>query len=69
MKESLSQRGVAYTERDISRDPQALAELSQLGYMTMPVMEINGEVVVGFDQKRLVAFLVTDVRGSILVGR
>ena len=57
MKELLSQRGVAYTERDISCDPQALAELSQLGYMTTPVTKINGEVVVGFDQKRLVALL------------
>lgn len=57
MKEFLSQRGVAYVERDISRDPQALDELSKLGYMTTPVTTIDGEIVVGFDQKRLQTLL------------
>jgi len=57
VKESLSQRGVAYVERDISRDVQALDELSKLGYMTTPVTKIDSEVVVGFDQKRLEALL------------
>ena len=57
MKEVLSRLGVAYTERDISRDQQALEELSRLGYMTTPVTKINGDVVVGFDQKRLEALL------------
>ena len=57
MKEFLSQRGVAYVERDISRDVQALDELSKLGYMTTPVTKIDSEVVVGSDQKRLEALL------------
>ena len=48
---------MAYTERDISRDQRALDELSSLGYMTTPVTKIDGEVVVGFDQKRLEALL------------
>jgi glutaredoxin len=57
VKEFLSRRGVPYTEHDISRDQQALEELSRLGYMTTPVTKINGDVVVGFDQKRLEALL------------
>lgn len=57
MKEFLSRKGVAFTERDITRDEQALDELSKLGYMTTPVTMIDGEVVVGFDEKRLVALL------------
>lgn len=57
MKEFLSQRGIAFTEQDISRDARALAELSKLGYMTTPVTQIDGEVVVGFDHKRLEALL------------
>lgn len=57
MKESLSRKGIAYVERDISRDEQALDELSKLGYMTTPVTVIDGEVVVGFDEKRLTALL------------
>jgi glutaredoxin len=57
VKEFLSRRGVTYTEHDISRDQQALEELSRLGYMTTPVTKINGDVVVGFAQKRLEALL------------
>ena len=57
MKEFLSRKGIAYIERDISRDEQALDELSELGYMTTPVTKIDGEVVVGFDQKRLEGLL------------
>ena len=48
---------MTYTERDVSRDQQALDELSKLGYMTTPVVKIDGEVVIGFDEKRLLALL------------
>lgn len=57
MKEFLSQRSVAYSERDITTDPVALEELQRLGVMTTPVTVINGEMVVGFDQSRLEALL------------
>jgi glutaredoxin 3 len=57
VKEFLSQRGVVYTSRDVSSDPIALEELSKFGYMTTPVTTIDGQVVVGFDQKRLAALL------------
>ena len=52
-KEFLSQKGVPFTERDVSTDDKALAELERLGYRTTPVTLIDGEVVVGFDQKQL----------------
>lgn len=42
-----------FTERDISKDSSALKELEKLGAMTTPVILINGEVVIGFNQKRL----------------
>jgi len=48
---------VPYEDRDISRDEKALAELSELGFMTTPVAKIDGDVVVGFDRKRLEALL------------
>ncbi len=57
MKGFLSQKGVPYDERDISRDAQALEELSKLGYMTTPVVTVDGQVVVGFDRTRLAALL------------
>jgi glutaredoxin 3 len=48
-KEYLSQKGLAFQERDIAQDPGALADLKKLGYMTTPVIVIDGAVIVGFD--------------------
>lgn len=53
VKEYLSQKGVTYIERDVLKDPKAIEELAELGYMTTPVVKVDGEVVVGFDRKRL----------------
>lgn len=53
MKEFLSQRGVPFQERDVSQDESALQDLEKLGFMTTPVTTVDGEVVVGFDRKRL----------------
>ena len=52
-KEYLSQKGVAVQEKDIAQDPGALAELKKLGYMTTPVIVINGSVIVGFDTEKI----------------
>ena len=59
MKEFLSQKGVPFTERDVVKDPQAIEELAKLGYLTTPVIVVDGEVVVGFDRKRLEQLLST----------
>jgi glutaredoxin 3 len=53
VKEFLSQKGVDFTERDITVDDLAIAELEELGSMTTPVTVIDGEVVIGFDRERL----------------
>ena len=52
-KEYLSQKGVKFQERDISQDPSALADLKKLGYMTTPVIVIDGSVIVGFDAEKI----------------
>jgi glutaredoxin len=44
---------VIFTERDISKDSSALKELEKIGAMTTPVIVIDGEVVIGFNRKRL----------------
>lgn len=52
--EYLSQRGIAYTERDIVADPDAMRDLVELGSFLTPTTLIDGEhVVIGFDQARL----------------
>ena len=42
-----------YAERDITKDPAAIEELRRLGVMTTPVIVIDGQTVVGFDERRL----------------
>ncbi len=52
-KEYLSQRGIEFQERDIAHDPIALADLKKLGYMTTPVIVVDGSVIVGFDAEKI----------------
>ena len=52
-KEYLSQKGLAFQERDIAQDPGALADLRKLSYMTTPVILIDGAVIVGFDSAKI----------------
>lgn len=53
VKEFLRQQSVTYTEKDISKDEQALDELEQRGFFATPVTVIDGEAVVGFNRARL----------------
>ena len=54
VKEFLSQRGIGFEERDVSRNPSYAQELVRsTGQMGVPVTIINGQVVVGFDRGRL----------------
>jgi glutaredoxin-like YruB-family protein len=51
VKAYLYQRGVPFTEHDVSRDPQAAAKMVQLsGQRGVPVVLIDGQVVVGFNR-------------------
>jgi len=52
-KEFLSQKGISFEERDVSKDEAALEELQKLGLMTTPVILIDGDTVVGFDRAKL----------------
>ena len=54
VKEFLSQKGVNYEERDVSVN-QAYAEemVKNTGQMGVPVILIDGQVVIGFDRGRL----------------
>jgi glutaredoxin 3 len=52
-KEYLSQKGIQFQEKDIALDPSALIDLKKLGYMTTPVIVIDGSVIVGFDADKI----------------
>ncbi len=54
VKQFLSQRGVNYEERDVSRNQAYARELvNNTGQMGVPVTVFDGEIVVGFDRQRL----------------
>jgi glutaredoxin 3 len=51
VKAYLHQRGVPFTEHDVSRDRQAAAEMVRLsGQQGVPVALIDGQVIVGFNR-------------------
>lgn len=57
VKEFLSQNGIAYEEKDVSADEVVLHELMHMGVFTTPATVIDGEIVVGFDRKKLAELL------------
>lgn len=65
VKEFLSQNRIDFTDRDLTSDETALAELERLGYMTTPVTVIDGEVVVGFDRNKLEKLLKTEAQTKL----
>lgn len=54
VKQFFAERDVAYTEIDVAADKAAMQELITIsGNISVPVVTIDGEVVVGFDKKRM----------------
>jgi glutaredoxin-like YruB-family protein len=54
VKDFLSQRGIGFTERDVSLDRNAAQEVvNRTGQMGVPVTIIDGQTIVGFDRAQL----------------
>jgi len=53
VKEFLQRKGVAFRERNIRQDPTAIEELRQLGAMATPVVAVDGQAVIGFDEAKI----------------
>lgn len=51
--EFLSHHGIVFTAKDIREQPGAIEELLALGSRSTPTTVIDGEVIVGFDRRRL----------------
>jgi len=50
-KQYLSQKGVKYDEVDVGAEPVRAREMmAKSGQMGVPVLDINGKIVVGFDR-------------------
>jgi len=53
VKEFLLQKKIAFTERNVKKDKDALNELRKTGAMVTPLTVINGEYEAGFNKRRL----------------
>ena len=53
VKEYLKEQGVAFSERNVLEDEQAMADFRKLGFRGTPVTLVGEESVVGFDKQRL----------------
>ncbi len=58
MKEYLSQKGISYIEHDVAADRDKAKEMIEKSkQMAVPVITIDDEVVVGFNQSLLDSLL------------
>lgn len=56
-KDFLKENNIDYTEHNISTDPEAKKELIKKGYRSVPVININGEEMLGYDKEKVTTLL------------
>ena len=60
LKEFLKENNIKFEEIDISQNKNKIAKeemIKKTGKMEVPVVEINGEIVMGFDKEKIVKLL------------
>lgn len=57
VKGILAQHDVAFAERDIRADPDALAAVQAMGALSTPVTVIGETVIIGYNRRKLDAAL------------
>ena len=58
VKDYLTDKGVAYTEYDVAADAEKRSEMMEkTGQMGVPVVDINGEIVIGFNEAKIAELL------------
>jgi glutaredoxin-like YruB-family protein len=57
-KKYLREKGIRFKEVDVSRDPAAARDMvRRSGQMGVPVLDIGGKIVVGFDRPKINQYL------------
>jgi glutaredoxin 3 len=57
-KDYFDKLGLTYTDKDIESDPKFAQEsIDKSNQMGIPVIDINGEIIVGFDRPKINAAL------------
>jgi glutaredoxin-like YruB-family protein len=58
LKEFLKEKGIEFEEIDVSKNKKAREEMvKKSGQMGVPVVEIDGQIVVGFDKEKICKLL------------
>lgn len=58
LKSFLKEKNIIFDDIDVSRDEVALKEMvDKSGQMGVPVIDIDGQIVVGFDRNKIVELL------------
>lgn len=58
VKEFFKDHNIAYVEKNVAMDDQARDEMvKKAGQLAVPVVDVGGEVVIGFDRQKLSALL------------
>lgn len=52
-KAFFKENGVKYTEKNVNTDQEAQREMANMGAKGVPLIIVDKEVIMGFDQKRL----------------
>ncbi len=54
LKEYLKNKNIEFEDIDVSKDEKALNEMiEKSGQMGVPVVDIDGEIIIGFDKERI----------------
>ncbi len=57
-KSFFQEKGVDYVEKDVASDiPARQAMIEKTGQMGVPVIEVDGKIVIGFDKAKLTELL------------
>jgi glutaredoxin-like YruB-family protein len=57
-KDYLTKLGVAYEDKDVEKDPKFAQEsVAKSGQMGIPVLDIDGTIIIGFDRPKIDAAL------------
>ena len=58
LKEFLKQKNIEFEDIDVSKDQKALEEMiKKSGQMGVPVIDIDGQIIVGFDKEKICKIL------------
>lgn len=58
LREFLKEKGIEFEEVDVSKDEKARDEMiKKSGKLEAPIVEIDGQIVVGFDKEKIVKLL------------